>query len=38
MAEALLAGDPERAQREAWSHNESEGRKLVAHLAGSSRS
>lgn len=32
VAEALLAGDPERAQREAWIHNESEGRKLVAHL------
>lgn len=37
MAEALLAGDPERAQREAWAHNESEGRKLVAHLAGKTR-
>ncbi len=32
MAEALLAGDPESAQREAWVHNETEGRKLVAHL------
>ncbi|MDP3546023.1 MAG: GntR family transcriptional regulator [Phreatobacter sp.] len=38
MAEALLAGDPERAQREAWTHNESEGRKLVAHLAGTAAS
>lgn len=33
MAEALLAGDAERAQKEAWAHNESEGRKLVDHLA-----
>ncbi|MGU9979593.1 GntR family transcriptional regulator [Phreatobacter sp. HK31-P] len=38
MAEALLAGDPERAQREAWTHNESEGRKLVAYLAGTAAS
>jgi len=33
MAEALLAGDAERARKEAWAHNESEGRKLVEHLA-----
>lgn len=32
MAEALLAGDAERARTEAWAHAESEGRKLVAHL------
>ncbi len=37
MAEALIAGDPERARREAWDHNESEGRKLVEHLAGKTR-
>lgn len=33
VAAALLSGDPERAQSEAWAHNEDEGRKLVTHLA-----
>lgn len=32
IAQALLAGDPDRAAHEAWKHNESEGRRLIAWL------